>query len=148
MGCNGTAVIIMFSASMLFKGTIFSGMKINHLEMSINFAGVMMALINGIGALSGCISPVMISAIAPNVSDNNNIFQNFLAIFFSFITQVYKSLLQIITFTIKLTTFDIAPDHRIYNSFLKKGTFLNVYASNPYSRTDFIVVYVVASLDR
>lgn len=69
MRCESLAVIIMFSASMLFKGAVYSGAKVNHLELSINFAGILIALINGIGALSGWISPTMISFIAPNVSN-------------------------------------------------------------------------------
>ncbi|GJQ72220.1 hypothetical protein Trydic_g3311 [Trypoxylus dichotomus] len=66
MGCNGPLVITMFALNLFFKGTIYAAMKINHLDMSIHFAGILMALSNGIGALSGYISPEIINLLAPN----------------------------------------------------------------------------------
>lgn len=67
MGCNGTLVILMFTLYLLFKGVMYSAMKVNHLDMTIHFAGILMALSNGIGALTGYVSPEVISAVAPDV---------------------------------------------------------------------------------
>ncbi|KAK9693163.1 Major Facilitator Superfamily [Popillia japonica] len=66
MGCNGTLVILMFTLYLLFKGVMYSAMKVNHLDMTIHFAGILMALSNGIGALTGYVSPEVISAVAPD----------------------------------------------------------------------------------
>ncbi|KRT78185.1 hypothetical protein AMK59_6818 [Oryctes borbonicus] len=66
MECAGTMVFIMFAIGMLFKGCCYAGVKVNHLDMSINFCGILMALINGIGAITGVISSFLLSAIASN----------------------------------------------------------------------------------
>lgn len=71
MGCDGTLVIVMYAFNLLFKGPIYAAMKINHLDLSFNFAGILMALSNGIGALAGYLSPEVINRIAPDVSNLN-----------------------------------------------------------------------------
>lgn len=68
MGCDGILVLTMFTLNLLFKGPIYAAMKVNHLDMSLNFAGIIMALSNGIGALAGYLSPEVINLLAPNVS--------------------------------------------------------------------------------
>lgn len=52
-------------------GTFYAGMKINALDLSPNYAGTLMAIVNGIGALSGIITPYLIEELTPNVSRNN-----------------------------------------------------------------------------
>lgn len=49
-------------------GTFYPGMKINALDLSPNFAGTLMAIINGIGGTTGIISPVIVALLAPTVS--------------------------------------------------------------------------------
>ncbi|KRT78186.1 membrane transporter [Oryctes borbonicus] len=66
MGCNGPLVITMFAINLFFKGTVYAAMKVNHLDMSVHFAGILMAISNGLGALSGYVSPEVINVLAPN----------------------------------------------------------------------------------
>ncbi|GJQ72218.1 hypothetical protein Trydic_g3309 [Trypoxylus dichotomus] len=63
--CDGIIVFVMFAIGMLFKGCCYAGLKVHHLDMSINFRGILMALINGIGGISGFISSFLISAMTP-----------------------------------------------------------------------------------
>jgi ACS family sodium-dependent inorganic phosphate cotransporter len=55
-GCNRMLAVVMFTISMGFMGAYYSGMKANNLDLSPNFAGAIMALTNGIGAIVGIIN--------------------------------------------------------------------------------------------
>lgn len=65
-GCNRNLAVLMFTIGMGFMGTFYCGMKVNALDLSPNFAGTLMAIVNGIGALTGIIVPYLISAITEN----------------------------------------------------------------------------------
>lgn len=67
MRCNSVLVIVMFCLVLLVKGPFYCGLKINHLDMSINFAGILMAMTNGAGALSGMASSFLIKQITKDV---------------------------------------------------------------------------------
>lgn len=67
-GCNRTVVVAMFTVAMGFMGTFYCGMKVNALDLSPNYAGTLMALVNGIGAVSGIIIPYLIGALTEDVS--------------------------------------------------------------------------------
>ncbi|CAG2060550.1 unnamed protein product [Timema podura] len=54
---------------MALMGTFYPGMKVNALDLSPNYAGTLMALVNGIGALSGIITPYLVGILTP---DNMN----------------------------------------------------------------------------
>lgn len=41
-------------------------MKVNGLDLSPNYSGTLMALVNGIGALSGIITPYIVGVMAPD----------------------------------------------------------------------------------
>lgn len=49
-------------------GTFYPGMKVNPLDLSPNYAGSLMALTNGIGAMTGVAAPSMVGYMTPNVS--------------------------------------------------------------------------------
>ena len=49
-------------------GTFYPGMKVNPLDLSPNYAGTLMAITNGIGAITGIITPIVIGALTPDVS--------------------------------------------------------------------------------
>lgn len=49
-------------------GTFYPGMKVNPLDLSPNYAGSLMALTNGIGAMTGVAAPWMVGYMTPNVS--------------------------------------------------------------------------------
>lgn len=62
-------VVIWFTLAMGFMGTFYPGMKVNPLDLSPNYAGSLMALTNGIGAMTGIAAPWMVGYLIPNVSD-------------------------------------------------------------------------------
>lgn len=54
-GCNKITAVVMFTFSMGFMSAFYSGIKANNLDLSPNFAGAIMALTNGAGAVIGII---------------------------------------------------------------------------------------------
>uniref|UniRef100_A0AAR5QA61 Major facilitator superfamily (MFS) profile domain-containing protein n=2 Tax=Dendroctonus ponderosae TaxID=77166 RepID=A0AAR5QA61_DENPD len=61
--CNTTLAAWMFTTAMGFMGTFYCGMKVNALDLSPNFAGIIMAITNGIGAGAGIITPYLTGAL-------------------------------------------------------------------------------------
>lgn len=49
-------------------GFFYPSLKVNALDLSPNYAGTLMAIVNGIGAISGAITPMIVGFIATNVS--------------------------------------------------------------------------------
>lgn len=47
-------------------GTFYPGMKVNALDLSPNYSGTLMALVNGIGAFTGILTPYIVSELTPN----------------------------------------------------------------------------------
>lgn len=78
-GCEKITVVVLFTVGMGLMGTFYSGHKANNLDLSPNYAGILMALSNGMGAISGMIGPYIVGVITTNVS--KKIFQ--LKIFFN-----------------------------------------------------------------
>lgn len=69
-GCDRLAVVILFTISMGLMGAFYAGMKLTPLDMSPNYAGTLMAITNGIGAITGVVSPSLVGLMTPNVSNN------------------------------------------------------------------------------
>lgn len=67
-GCDKFAVVVLFTIAMGFMGTFYAGMKVNSLDLSPNYAGSLMAVTNGIGAITGVIAPYVVGVLTPNVS--------------------------------------------------------------------------------
>ncbi|XP_055299422.1 sialin-like [Sitodiplosis mosellana] len=67
-GCDRYLVVGFFVTAMGIMGTYYPGMKVNALDLSPNYAGSLMALTNGIGALTGVASPVFVGYMTPNTS--------------------------------------------------------------------------------
>lgn len=42
-------VVALFTIGMGFMGTFYSGLKVNNLDLAPNYAGVIMAITNGVG---------------------------------------------------------------------------------------------------
>jgi MFS transporter, ACS family, solute carrier family 17 (sodium-dependent inorganic phosphate cotransporter), other len=55
-GCNRITAIIMFTIAMGFMAAFYSGIKANNLDLSPNFAGAIMAITNGTGAIIGIVT--------------------------------------------------------------------------------------------
>lgn len=73
-GCDRFLVVVWFTLAMGFMGTFYPGMKVNPLDLSPNYAGSLMAVTNGIGALTGVASPVFVGMMTPNVRISSNFF--------------------------------------------------------------------------
>lgn len=65
-GCDRFLVVGMFTVAMTIMGTAFPSVMVNALDLSPNYAGTLMALTNGISALTGIISPYLIGIMTPN----------------------------------------------------------------------------------
>lgn len=63
--CDRTLVVAMFTIGMALMGTFYPGMKVNGLDLSPNYSGTLMAMVNGIGAFSGIITPYIVGELAP-----------------------------------------------------------------------------------
>lgn len=66
-GCDRVIVVVLFTLAMGFMGTFYPGMKVNPLDLSPNYAGILMAITNGIGAIAGIIVPYVVGVMTPNV---------------------------------------------------------------------------------
>lgn len=58
--------LLIFDLLILFLGTFYPGMKVNALDLSPNYSGTLMALVNGIGAFTGILTPYIVSILTPN----------------------------------------------------------------------------------
>nr|XP_022911240.1 putative inorganic phosphate cotransporter isoform X2 [Onthophagus taurus] len=67
-GCDRVTVVLLFTIAMGFMGTFYCGMKVNALDLSPNYAGTLMAIVNGIGAISGMITPYLIGTLTEDHS--------------------------------------------------------------------------------
>lgn len=56
-GCNRFVVVSLIAIGMSFMGCFYPSLKVNPLDLSPNYAGTLMALVNGIGAISGVFIP-------------------------------------------------------------------------------------------
>ncbi|XP_017300224.1 putative inorganic phosphate cotransporter isoform X3 [Diaphorina citri] len=65
-GCDQILVVTLFTVGMAFMGFFYPSLKVNALDLSPNYAGTLMAIVNGIGAISGIISPYLIGILVPN----------------------------------------------------------------------------------
>jgi MFS transporter, ACS family, solute carrier family 17 (sodium-dependent inorganic phosphate cotransporter), other len=68
IGCDKTAVIVTFTVFVGLMGTFYPGMKVNALDLSPNHAGTLMAIVNGIGSITGIITPYLVGVITKDVS--------------------------------------------------------------------------------
>ncbi|XP_054284622.1 putative inorganic phosphate cotransporter isoform X3 [Macrosteles quadrilineatus] len=58
--CDRTSVILFFMCMMFFKGLSYSSVRANPVDLSPNYAGVLMGIMNGSGALAGLLSPIFV----------------------------------------------------------------------------------------
>lgn len=55
----------LFTIAMGIMGTFYPGMKVNGLDLSPNYAGTLMALTNGLGAITGIVAPYVVGVMTP-----------------------------------------------------------------------------------
>lgn len=65
-GCDKTLVAVLFTVGMGFMGFCYSSLRVNALDLSPNFAGTIMAIVNGLGSISGMVAPLLLGALTPN----------------------------------------------------------------------------------
>lgn len=65
-GCDWVAVVALLTAGLGGMGGAYCGMRINALDLSRRHAGTVMALVNGVGAVSGIVSPLLIGMLTPH----------------------------------------------------------------------------------
>lgn len=76
-GCDKIKVVALFTMGMATMGFFYSSMKVNVMDLSPNYAGPAMAMVNGVGAVAGVVSPSLIGYLIPNVRLYNNISYSF-----------------------------------------------------------------------
>uniref|UniRef100_A0A224XBP6 Putative inorganic phosphate cotransporter n=1 Tax=Panstrongylus lignarius TaxID=156445 RepID=A0A224XBP6_9HEMI len=64
-GCNRSAATASFIVGMGFMGFFYPSLKVNALDLSPNFAGTLSALVMGIGAVSGILTPYLVGILTP-----------------------------------------------------------------------------------
>ncbi|XP_026671600.1 putative inorganic phosphate cotransporter isoform X2 [Ceratina calcarata] len=62
--CDRATVVIMFTVGTTLMGTFYPGMKVNALDLSPNYSGTLMAVVNGIGAFTGIVTPYIVAVLA------------------------------------------------------------------------------------
>lgn len=65
-GCDKVMVASFFTLGMGLMGAFVPSLKVNALDLSPNYAGTLMALVAGIGAISGIITPYLVGLLTPN----------------------------------------------------------------------------------
>lgn len=65
--CNHLLVVIFFISSIGMHAFLTSGLSINPMDLSPNYAGTLMSLANGAGAITGIIAPYSVGLLTPNV---------------------------------------------------------------------------------
>ncbi|ALC39778.1 dmGlut, partial [Drosophila busckii] len=66
--CDRVLVVVLFTICMGLMGAYYAGMKLSPLDMSPNYAGTLMAITNGIGAITGVITPYLVGVMTPNAT--------------------------------------------------------------------------------
>lgn len=67
-GCSQMLAVALFTGGMGLMGFYYSSMRVNALDLAPNYAGTLMAIINGLGAVSGMITPYLVGALIEDVS--------------------------------------------------------------------------------
>jgi len=66
VGCNKVLATMCFTVGMALMGFCYPSIRINSLDLSPNYSPTIMALVNGIGCLSGMATPYVAGILTPN----------------------------------------------------------------------------------
>ena len=66
---NRYVAVAIVTIGMTFMAFYYPGMRINVFDITKNYAGTVVALVNGLGAVSGAISPTLRGYLTPHVSN-------------------------------------------------------------------------------
>ncbi|XP_054282826.1 putative inorganic phosphate cotransporter isoform X2 [Macrosteles quadrilineatus] len=67
-GCDKFLVTVLFTIGMGLMGFCYASLRVNSLDLSPNYAGSIMALVNGLSSVSGMATPYLIGVLTPNRS--------------------------------------------------------------------------------
>lgn len=62
-GCNDWLTITIITLGVGLNGAIYSGFKVNHLDVSPRFAGILMSFTNCIANLAGLLAPITVGEV-------------------------------------------------------------------------------------
>lgn len=65
---TSVGAVILFSIAMTIMGCFYCSIKVNPNDLSSNYAGTIMGIVNGIGTLAGFIAPITAGLLTPNVN--------------------------------------------------------------------------------
>lgn len=65
--CDRFFVVLCFILAYGFNGNYYPGMRVNALDLAPNYAGSVIAVTNGFGALSGVAAPIFVGIMTPDV---------------------------------------------------------------------------------
>nr|XP_023025236.1 putative inorganic phosphate cotransporter [Leptinotarsa decemlineata] len=63
VGCSRAAAITLYTVALFLVGPFFSGMKVNVNDLTTHYAGTIMAVVNGLGAIAGILGPFIVGAL-------------------------------------------------------------------------------------
>lgn len=64
--CDKLMVVVYFTISIVFQGV--PGVSINPLDLSPNYAGILMGIGTTIGGMTGILAPYVVGVLTPHVS--------------------------------------------------------------------------------
>ncbi|VEN59435.1 unnamed protein product [Callosobruchus maculatus] len=60
LGCNRMGAIISYTAGVSCIAPFYAGMKVNVNDLTVHYAGTIMAIVNGLGAIAGIVGPFIV----------------------------------------------------------------------------------------
>lgn len=67
VGCDRILAVVMFTIGMACMGTFYCGMKVNSIDLTPNYAGSLMGLVNGVASITGFVGPELAGFITTEV---------------------------------------------------------------------------------
>nr|CAH7759565.1 unnamed protein product [Callosobruchus chinensis] len=68
LGCSRVGVVICTTAGVTSLAPFYAGMKVNVNDVTVHYAGTIMAIINGLGSTAGIIGPFLVGYLTENKS--------------------------------------------------------------------------------
>lgn len=68
VGCDRDYVIALMVVMMFFKSGSYSSSRANPIDLSPNYAGTLMGIVNGTGAFAGLLGPLLSKQLLTGVS--------------------------------------------------------------------------------
>lgn len=65
--CQHVMVIVFFIISVGMHGFLTSGLNPNPMDLSPNYSGILLSVVNGAASITGILAPNMIGLMTPNV---------------------------------------------------------------------------------